>query len=198
MPAFVRWPGQIPGGQDAQRHRLAPGLAADAARRGRRARHQGASCSKGHEAGEQDLQGPLDGYNMLPYLTGETEESPRDEFFYVNDDGQLVALRYRDWKLVFMEQRAKTLALLGGALRAAARARRSSTCGAIRSSAPTRTPTPTGTGCSTTPSCWCPRRRTWRSMIAVAREFPPRQKPASFNLDRVLETLQNSAGAGAH
>lgn len=48
---------------------------------------------------------------MLPYLKGGVQDSPRKEFFYVNDDGQLVALRFEDWKVVLMEQRAKTMAL---------------------------------------------------------------------------------------
>ena len=47
----------------------------------------------------------LDGHNQLPYLTGEVEESPRNFFFYVNDDGDLTAVRFDHWKMVFMEQR---------------------------------------------------------------------------------------------
>lgn len=48
----------------------------------------------------------LDGYNMLPYLKGETDEWPRKEFFYFSDDGNLLNLRYNQWKIVFSEQRA--------------------------------------------------------------------------------------------
>ena len=47
----------------------------------------------------------LDGYNFLPYLTGQEQEGPRNEIFYFSDDGDLTALRYNDWKLIFMEQR---------------------------------------------------------------------------------------------
>ena len=65
----------------------------------------------GHKAGARTFKVCIDGFNMLPYLTGEVKESPRESFFYVNDDAQLVALRFNDWKLVFMEQRAKTMAL---------------------------------------------------------------------------------------
>ncbi len=69
---------------------------------------------EGHEAGEKKFKVHLDGYNLLPYLTGETDESPRNEFFYFSDDGDLVALRYDNWKLVFMQQRVPgTLALWG-------------------------------------------------------------------------------------
>ena len=66
---------------------------------------------KGHKAGGRTFKVHIDGFNMLPYLTAEVNESPRESFFYVNDDAQLVALRFKDWKLVFMEQRAKTMAL---------------------------------------------------------------------------------------
>ena len=48
----------------------------------------------------------LDGFNQLPYLTGEVDESPRNHFFYVSDDGDLTAMRYDNWKFVFLEQRA--------------------------------------------------------------------------------------------
>ena len=48
----------------------------------------------------------LDGDNLVPYLTGQVAKSPRESFLYVNDDQQLVGLRYDNWKLVFMEQRA--------------------------------------------------------------------------------------------
>jgi arylsulfatase len=49
----------------------------------------------------------IDGYNLLPYLTGEEDKSPRDGFIYFSDDGDLVALRFDNWKMVFLEQRAK-------------------------------------------------------------------------------------------
>ena len=48
----------------------------------------------------------LDGDNLVPYMTGQAPKSPRESFFYVNDDQQLVALRDDNWKLVFEEQRA--------------------------------------------------------------------------------------------
>jgi arylsulfatase len=48
----------------------------------------------------------IDGYNLLPYLTGQEAKSPRQLFVYFDDDGNLVAMRYDNWKVVFMEQRA--------------------------------------------------------------------------------------------
>ncbi|GAL16454.1 arylsulfatase [Vibrio astriarenae] len=61
----------------------------------------------GYTAGDRSYKNHLDGYNFLPYLTGETEEAPREEIFYFSDDGDLTALRYNKWKIVFMEQRAE-------------------------------------------------------------------------------------------
>src|SRR5690606_9889932 len=110
VPAFVRWPGKIPAGT------ILNGIVS----------HQdwlptflsaaGAPAIKeqllaGHEANGKRFNVHIDGYEMLPYLEGETEESPRKEIFYVDDGGQLGGVRYGDWKVVFMEQRAKTLKL---------------------------------------------------------------------------------------
>jgi arylsulfatase len=53
----------------------------------------------------QTFKNHLDGFNQLDYLTGKTDKSSRTEYYYFSDDGDLVAMRYGDWKLVFMEQR---------------------------------------------------------------------------------------------
>jgi hypothetical protein len=60
---------------------------------------------KGHPAAGKAFKVHLDGYNLLPYLTGQEKKSPRQGFIYFNDDGDVVALRYDNWKIVFMEQR---------------------------------------------------------------------------------------------
>ncbi len=62
---------------------------------------------KGHQAMGRDYKVHLDGYNLMPYLTGQEKKSPRESFYYCNDDQQLTGLRYDNWKLVFMEQRTK-------------------------------------------------------------------------------------------
>jgi arylsulfatase len=59
------------------------------------------------EALDRKYKVHLDGYNVLPLLTGKSEATPRNEIFYFSDDGDLTALRYRDWKLIFMEQRVE-------------------------------------------------------------------------------------------
>ena len=59
----------------------------------------------GHQASDKNFKVHIDGYNFLPYLTGQAEKGPRQGFFYFSDDGDLVALRYDNWKVVFGEQR---------------------------------------------------------------------------------------------
>jgi arylsulfatase A-like enzyme len=61
---------------------------------------------KGYTIGDMTYKAHLDGFNLVPYLTGEVQQSPREWFLYCNDDQQLVALRYDNWKFVFAEQRA--------------------------------------------------------------------------------------------
>ncbi len=61
---------------------------------------------KGHKVGNKTFKVYIDGYNLLPFLKGEVKENPRKGFFYWSDDGDLLALRYENWKLHFMEQRA--------------------------------------------------------------------------------------------
>ncbi len=62
---------------------------------------------KGYKVGDMTYKVHLDGYNLVPYLTGQAEKSPRESFIYCNDDQQVTGLRYDNWKLVFMEQRAQ-------------------------------------------------------------------------------------------
>ena len=60
---------------------------------------------KGYTVGGKRFKNHIDGYNLLPYLTGEVQESPRKFFFYFSDDGDVLGLRFDNWKIVFMEQR---------------------------------------------------------------------------------------------
>jgi arylsulfatase len=60
----------------------------------------------GHNTGAKAFKVHLDGYNQLPHLTGQQPGGARKEFVYFNDDGDLVALRYENWKFVFEEQRS--------------------------------------------------------------------------------------------
>ena len=107
MPAMVRWPGKIPAGTWTNEivHHMDwfPTFVAAAGDPDIKERlTQGINVT----ALNRDYKVHLDGYNILPLLTGETDESPRHEIFYFSDDGDLTALRYDDWKLIFMEQKA--------------------------------------------------------------------------------------------
>ena len=106
VPCMIRWPGQDQGRRRC-RTRSSAGTTGS-----RRSSPPPASPDikekllKGHEAAGKTFKVHLDGYNQLPYLTGQVEKSPRRGFFYFNDDGDLVAMRYENWKIVFLEQRA--------------------------------------------------------------------------------------------
>ena len=62
---------------------------------------------KGHKAGDMKYKVHIDGYNLLPYLTGEVEKSPRRGMIYFSDDGDVLGIRAENWKVVFMEQRCR-------------------------------------------------------------------------------------------
>jgi len=64
---------------------------------------------KGHKIGDKTYKVHLDGANLLPFLSGDVEKSPRQGFLYWSDDGDLMAIRFGRFKLVFSEQRAKGL-----------------------------------------------------------------------------------------
>ena len=105
VPCMIRWPGKIKPGAVSNEivsgHDWLPTFLAAAGEPDIKEK-----LLKGYEAAGKTFKVHLDGYNQLPYLTGQVEKSPRRGFFYFNDDGDLVALRYENWKIVFMEQRA--------------------------------------------------------------------------------------------
>ena len=106
VPAMVRWPGHIKAGSvsnDIISHLdWMPTLLAAAG-----VPDVKEKLMTGYTVGNRTYKVHLDGYNMLPLLTGQTKKNPRESFLYFNDDAQLVAMRYDNWKLVFMEQRAQ-------------------------------------------------------------------------------------------
>src|SRR5690349_18987584 len=105
VPAMVRWPGRIPAGEvrngivshnDWFVTLLAAAGNPDIARQ----------LGAGHEMGGRSYKVHLDGFNQLEYFKGESDLSARPHFFYVSDDGDLTAMRWDNWKFVFLEQRA--------------------------------------------------------------------------------------------
>jgi len=105
VPCMIRWPGHIKAGSLSNEIVSGldwmPTLTAAAGDPGLTNK-----LLKGAKVGSKQAKVHLDGYNQLPYLTGQQPRSARKEFFYFNDDGDLVGLRYENWKFVFMEQRA--------------------------------------------------------------------------------------------
>jgi arylsulfatase len=106
VPAFVRWPGKFPAGVTLNgivaHEDWLPTFAAVAGNNDIKE-----SLLKGTTINGRSYRAHLDGYNQLDYLMGKSKVSPRNEFIYVNDDGQVVALRYQDWKSVFLENRGQ-------------------------------------------------------------------------------------------
>ena len=136
----------------------------------------------------------LDGYNILPLLTGQADESPRKEIFYFSDDGDLTSLRYADWKLVFMEQeRAETFR----AWMEPFTVLRVPLIFNLR-----RDPFERAQLTSNTYYDWLldrayllvPAQAYVAQFLATFAEYPPRQKAASFSLDQVMEKMTPEGG----
>jgi len=189
VPAMVRWPGHIKPGtvsNDIISHMdWAPTLLAAAG-----VPDVKEKLLKGYKVGAKNFKVHLDGYNQLPYLTGEAPKSAREEFFYFSDDGDLTGLRYDNWKVVFAQQRQPgTLALWGEPF--------------VKTRIPwlynLRTdPYERATITSNTYWDWymdhvfllVPAQHIVGQFLATFKEYPPRQKAASFSIDQVLEQLQ--------
>jgi arylsulfatase len=149
----------------------------------------------GHKAGDKTFKVHVDGVNMLPYLMGEAQKSPRQSFFYLSDDGDVLGIRMGDWKMVLGEQRAHRLQCWAEPF--------------VQLRVPKifnlrRDPFERADENSNTYWDWLLDHAflIYEMQGLVAREveefklFPPRQKAASFNLDAVLRALQTTAGSG--
>ncbi len=189
VPAMVRWPGTIPAGRwtnEIVHHMdwLPTFLAASGEPNIKEKLRVG-----GVEAIGRTYKVHLDGYNMLPLLQGATDKSPRKEVFYFSDDGDLTALRYNDWKIIFMEQK------VAGTFRVWQ-----------EPFVPMRTPfiynlrrDPYERATITSNSYYewmidraymfVPAQAYVARFLKTFQEFPPRQKAASFSLDQVMEKL---------
>ena len=194
VPCMVRWPGKIRRGSvsnDIVSHLdwlpTLLAMAGDA--------NVTEKLLKGHRVGETSYKVHLDGFNLLPYLTGKTKECPRESFLYCNDDQQLTALRYDNWKIVFLEQRIR------GTLRIWAEpfvTLRMPKIFNIRLD-----PYERADVTSNTYYDWLldrvfllvPAQDYVGEFLKTFKEFPARQKAASFNLDDVMRKLQEGGGS---
>jgi arylsulfatase A-like enzyme len=189
VPAMIRWPGKIASGavsNEIVSHLdwLPTFLAAAGDPEVK------VELLEGHQAGDKTFRVHLDGYNLLPYLTGEESKSPRVEFFYFSDDGDLLALRYDNWKLVFMEQRQTGTLQIWFEPFTALRAPKLFN---LRTD-----PFERADVTSNTYWDWfmdhifllVPAQSIVGDFLGTFQEFPPRQKAASFTIDQAMEKLQ--------
>jgi arylsulfatase len=147
---------------------------------------------KGMKVGNKTFKVHLDGYNIMDALAGKTP-SPRHDFFYFNDDGSLVALRYDQYKIVFAEQRAESMDVW----REPFVALRAPKIFNLRSD-----PFETADHEAMDYGHWLadhtfllvPAQQYVGQFLATFKEFPPSQKPGSFSIDRALEALQKGSG----
>jgi arylsulfatase A-like enzyme len=193
VPAMVRWPGRIPAGQvlngivshnDWFATLCAAAGDADVAER----------LKVGAELNGQTYKVHLDGHNQLPYLCGEVDESPRQHFFYVSDDGDLTAMRWNNWKFVFMEQRAVGTLQVWMEPYTVLRVPKVFN---LRTDPYERADITSNTYFDwLIDRAWTliPAQAYVARMLQTLVEFPPRQAPASFTIDKVMEKLQ----AGIH
>ncbi|MGI9264081.1 MAG: sulfatase-like hydrolase/transferase, partial [Gammaproteobacteria bacterium] len=190
VPAFIRWPGKIEAGSVANgivSHQdwLATFLAAAGEPDIKE------KLLEGHTIGDMTYKVHIDGFNLLPYLTGETDESPRLTHFYISDDGDVLAIRHKDWKAVLMEQRAKGMQCWAEPFVAL----RLPKIFNLR-----RDPFERADESSNTYWDWVISHAYliygMQAIVGAEIEnfvkYPPRQKAASFNLDAVMRQLEES------
>lgn len=198
VPSVIRWPGHIPAGIALNgitaHHDWLPTFYAAATGDTKLADE----LKAGKSVGGINYKVHLDGYNLLPYLTEQTKESPRKDFLYFGDDQSLMAWRFNDWKFIFAEQRAQqgTWDLWRDPF--------------ISLRVPRvfnlrRDPFEKAQTESVNYNMWVQEKQFMLApsiayaaeRVASFKEFPPRNAPANYSLDSVLKTMNDGAqGAG--
>jgi arylsulfatase A-like enzyme len=150
-------------------------------------------CKKGHKVGNKTFKVHLDGYNLIPHLTGKDPKSPRKGFLYFTDDGDVAALRYDNFKVAFLEQRARGTMQVWTEPMVQLR---------VPKIFNLRTD-PYEFADITSNTYWdwifdhvfilVPAQALVGQFLATLREFPPRQKAASFSIDQVVEKMMTAA-----
>src|ERR1700731_3740263 len=196
VPAFVRWPGKIKAGSVVNgivtHQDWLPTFIAAAGEPDIKEK-----LLNGHRVGDTTYKVHIDGFNMLAYLSGEVKESPRESFFYISDDGDILAIRIHHWKVAVMEQRAKTLQCCLEPF--------------VRLRAPKifhlrRDPFERADENSNTYWDWMishvyiiyAMQALVAQQIENFQKFPPRPKPACVNLDAVRRALEDASGGANH
>jgi arylsulfatase len=191
VPLLIRWPGVIKPGMEvndiAAHEDWLPTLLAGAG-----VPEVKEKLLAGYQAGDSTCKVHLDGYNLMPYLKGEAEAGPRKEFLYWTDDGDLAGLRYDKWKLVFMEQRAHSFDVWEEPFITL----RVPKLMDLHSDPFERAPLE-----GIDYSHWradhvfllLPGVGYVGQWLQSFAQFPPRQKPASFNLNEVMQKMSTAA-----
>jgi arylsulfatase len=189
---MFRWPGKIKPGQVSNElvahHDLLPTILAIAGDP-----DVTNKLLAGYKVGDTIYKVHLDGFDLVPYLTGQVAKSPRQSFIYINDDQQVVALRYDNWKLVFMEQRANGQLLLWANPFTSLRLPKMFN---LRTD-----PYERADVTSNTYYDWLldhafllvPAQDYVGQFLATFRDFPQRQKAASFNLDEIMAKAEGKS-----
>ena len=195
VPEMIRWPGQIAPGvvsnEIVQHHDWLPTFLAAAGEP-----EVVEKLKAGHTIGDVAYKVHIDGYDLLPYLTGAEPKSPRPGFVYFSDDGDLLALRYDNWKFVFLEQRATGTLQVWAEPFVALR---------VPKMFNLRTD-PFERADITSNTYWdwlldnaflvLAAQTLVARFLATFAEFPPRQKAASFTIAQALEKMRAAMTSG--
>jgi arylsulfatase len=191
VPMVMRWPGKIAAGaisnEIVSHHDWLPTLLAAAGEPQIKEK-----LLNGHPAAGKQFKVHIDGFNLLPFLTGKENKHPRQGFFYFSDDGDLVALRFDNWKMVFMEQRCTGTLEIWAEPFVSLRAPKLFN---LRTDPFERADTTSNTYWD-----WYLRKAYLivaaqslvAQFLATFSDFPPRQKAASFTIDQVMEKMERS------
>ena len=193
VPAFVRWPGKYPAGKTVNgivsHEDWMPTFAAAAGKTDLKE-----DLLDGYEAIGRNYRTHLDGYDMNDYLMGKVDQSPRNEFWYFNDDAQVVAVRLYDWKAVFYENRGRQF----GVWMEPFTELRIPLLFHLR-----RDPFEKAQHNSNTYYDWfldrpyiiVPMQAAAAKFGQTFIEYPPSQKPGSFNISAIVEKLKEQIGS---
>lgn len=193
VPAFARWPGKFPAGVTVNgivsHEDWLPTFAAAGGDPGIKDK-----LLQGVELNGRKYRNFIDGYNQLDYLGGTEKEPPRKEFMYVNDDGQVVAIRYDQWKAVFLENRGEAF----GVWREPFTELRVPLLFNLR-----RDPFERAQHNANVYNDWfldrafvlVPMQGMAAKFLLSMKDYPPSQTPGSFNLTKIEEQLRAGAGS---